>query len=190
MPKCDGCEKCQEVRCCEDSGLVVQKNLLSACFMEGSVDAQQVYNFTIKYEIIMSNKTPNCIREIKIKDSVFGGSSDCLTLTAVNVSTDGNCDGCNLVAQSNASDRLNGILLDGCKSTIGACSLCSLFVTITGYFPNVSRSSVDLLYLQNTIKITGSVKKKSRCGCVCVPIFPVYAVSGIIIAFPKFIYTF
>jgi hypothetical protein len=171
------CGKCREFHC-EDSGLLAEKNLLSLCFTTDSPCNKR--RFTAKYEIVLINQSNKCISDIKIKDSLFGSIAGCCpVIECVDVSVPA-CDKCNLLVQTQECERKKGILLEPCGSSVPPCSICTLILTIKGFFEDQDSARLDLAYLQNTLIITGVIRKKSSCGCETAQIFPIYVKSGII----------
>lgn len=156
--KKDDCEKCDE-KCCANPCLDVQKNVvaISKCTkkfefekeilegMRGSsteTELELEVEFdviTAIYEIILTNKSCDTIKNVQIQDSLAGVGA----LAGVHGGTDpfgkdvtlkAKAQSCNdhlKVLDSREIRKSGGNLLDSCKSCIPPCTSCRLLVKFT-----------------------------------------------------------
>jgi hypothetical protein len=172
-----------------DSCLVVQKNLLMSVQRQDVPESVNTNIYLLlKYEIVIINKTSNCIENVQISDSfinelnkegLFKLTSDAQIVPSppiVHVEIDTSM--CDALKGSVGNDLLEGNLLK-CSSKILPYTTNTLILTIRFYIKQFNQTfplTGGYMNYQNTIVLRGNVCKQNK---IRVPIFPIYATSGI-----------
>ena len=196
---CDPCHKV-EIKACKlpIGALKVEKTILNAGFIADGSNISAP-DFSVTFEIVLTNCTCHQICDISIIDSLmglkgkpfndhdnnnFGGE---LRPYFTNVDIIG-CDNCLVPLTFDRIIKHCGELLDTCRSYIEPCSIARLLVRITGrgflnpVTPNEGEQTSVEKYkwttlMQNSAVVRGNIIVDH---CQKVPIFPIYIKSGIV----------
>lgn len=181
MPKSCDSQKCN-VSC--DDGIEVKKKLLNLARTGGT--------FAATYDIVIINKTCDNLCNLSVIDSFSGFKHRDENNTEIFLeysNAEAQCDDeCIKVLPIEQIVANKGQLVDVCKSTVPARSICRIVLRIVGE-PIVllstatdgeTRPRFDLL-LCNSVVVKGCLASKAKCGCCYSnkrPIMPIYASSG------------
>lgn len=179
----DRCHKCCDNldikdNCCVNAKIDVEKNIISV--IKVPLDTQTgTSSLIINYEIIINNKSPRKIINLKVSDSLWGigltGSDEVvLTVTA---------ESCCSTIVTNSGDTIIsscGELVDSTESYVDGCSVCTILLTLA-LRPIERRLGtpdlyINIPYVLNTVTISGKlepIKPYNACkiGSSFIPIF-------------------
>ncbi len=185
MEKDDNCckDKTQDKNdCCVNAKIDVEKNIMSVVKSTSSGRLPAAYDsLIINYEIVLRNRSPAKITNLRITDSLWGigitGSDEIETT----VTADTCCP--NIV--TNTGDVIIsscGELIDPTRSSLDGCSSCTILVALA-FRPirllGTQAQSFNIPYVLDTITVSGKLASSKHCNACRAEasIIPIFAKS-------------
>ncbi len=168
--------------CCVNAKIDVEKNIISVVKSTSSTSLPATYNsLIVNYEIVLRNRSPNKITNLRITDSLWGigiTGSDEIEFT-VNAST------CCLNIIPNTGDVILsscGELVNPAFSSLDGCSSCTILIAMA-FRPikllGTPFQEFEIPYVLDTVTVSGKLASSKHCNACKAEasIIPIFAKS-------------